>query len=406
MLMSALMTNPASRILALIAPFTLALLLAIGVARAGVSEDLMDAVSAADVDAVRSLLDAGADPDFISSDGTTPLGAALMTALDRKTIDTALEIIQLLADREADLDAPARAGQPAIIYAMFGAIFMPLESDTGGVNSMSQRIITLLVKNGADLFVKISHPNDPLGDSAWSLAASTFELMEILLEAGADPNEENAEGETPLSLAVGNVKYQNTAVLQTLIKNGADVNQKNINGNTALFSALLNRYTLWRMGRLSLSDKSIKYLIEAGANINIANNMGVTPIMQAVKGLFPDFVSVLLKAGADVGAIDESGKGALFYIAKGIVQRDQLRWLSARETESPRQYALPAINTVDLQEIVDLLVGAGANPALNDFSGKTALSDARAKANDLLKTGHAKSELRRLVEILELARSD
>jgi ankyrin repeat protein len=134
--------------------------------------------------------------------------------------------------------------------------------------------------------------------------------------------------------------------------------------------------------------------------------MGVTPIMQAVKGLFPDFVSVLLKAGADVGAIDESGKGALFYIAKGIVQRDQLRWLSARETESPRQYALPAINTVDLQEIVDLLVGAGANPALNDFSGKTALSDARAKANDLLKTGHAKSELRRLVEILELARSD
>jgi ankyrin repeat protein len=259
MLMSALMTNPASRILALIAPFTLALLLAIGVARAGVSEDLMDAVSAADVDAVRSLLDAGADPDFISSDGTTPLGAALMTALDRKTIDTALEIIQLLADREADLDAPARAGQPAIIYAMFGAIFMPLESDTGGVNSMSQRIITLLVKNGADLFVKISHPNDPLGDSAWSLAASTFELMEILLEAGADPNEENAEGETPLSLAVGNVKYQNTAVLQTLIKNGADVNQKNINGNTALFSALLNRYTLWRMGRLSLSDKNIKY---------------------------------------------------------------------------------------------------------------------------------------------------
>ena len=90
------------RVRALTGAVSLALLLAPAPVSAAVDAPLADAAMRQDVDAVRGLIARGADPDAAHGDG--------MTALHWAAEHGDLEIVELLVDAGADVEARTRLG--------------------------------------------------------------------------------------------------------------------------------------------------------------------------------------------------------------------------------------------------------------------------------------------------------
>lgn len=83
---------------------------------------------------------------------------------------------------------------------------------------------------------------------------------------------------------------------EELLENGADINFQTPGGDTCLFWC---DNTTW-----------VEFLIKKGANINIKNNDGNTPLIEyAQQGDF-DIFKILLENGADLSAINNRGKNA------------------------------------------------------------------------------------------------
>ena len=139
------------------------------------------------------------------------------------------------------------------------------------------------------------------------------------------------EGGTALIRAVSHSK--NPEVISLLLEAGADVNAADQVGMTALMLAAL-----------SGNPEIVSLLLKAGADVKAANNSGRTALMDAVSVGSPGIISLLLKAGVSVNAADQVGMTALMDAAR-----------------------------VGDPEVVSLLIKAGADVNAVTNSGMTAL---------------------------------
>ena len=136
------------------------------------------------------------------------------------------------------------------------------------------------------------------------------------------------------------------------------VNTRDItSGETALHIVAKRRDTSW-----------IRFLTQRGANPNIRDKKGITPIQIAVRLGHVDGVEALIKAGANVDINDSSG-------------------------ETPLIAAVHARNT----ELIRILLAQGASPDRTDNSGRTA----RDYAQLLPSNGLVMNEFKRADEARE-----
>lgn len=126
------------------------------------------------------------------------------------------------------------------------------------------------------------------------------EIVQLLLDAGADINVLTRfhPKKQAVHLAAANGHLQ---VLNILFDEGADVNAISSRGATALHEAVVSN-----------SDDVARYLIQMGADVNLASeDKGYTPLHQAVRLNFPEMASLLLDSGADPNARDLKGRTPL-----------------------------------------------------------------------------------------------
>lgn len=126
-------------------------------------------------------------------------------------------------------------------------------------------------------------------------------------------------------------------------KNSTVVDARDISdGHTALLTATKRRDAGW-----------IRYLLTLGANPNIADKAGVTPLMLASQLGFVDGIALLASKGAKVDAPNEAG-------------------------ETPLILAVHRHDTA----MIRILLAAGADPNHSDNSGRTARDYAKLEGAD------------------------
>ncbi|XP_055416307.1 fibronectin type 3 and ankyrin repeat domains protein 1 [Bubalus kerabau] len=198
------------------------------------------------------------------------------------------------------------------------------------VNVNDEDLLVRILQGGN---VKVDVPNK-FGFTALMVAAQRgyTRLVKILISHGTDVNLQNGSGKDSLMLAcyAGHLD-----VVKYLRRHGASWDTRDLGGCTALHWAADgghcnviewmigdgcevdavdagSRWTpLMRVSAVSGNQEVASLLIDAGADVNMKDKDGKTPLMVAVLNNHEELVQLLLDRGADASVKNEFGKGVL-----------------------------------------------------------------------------------------------
>ena len=182
-------------------------------------------------------------------------------------------------------------------------------------------IVKYLIENGAD--VNIGSPlMSSLRIQDGKMLAS--DIAKLLIKNGADVNYIDSQGKSILMEACadkivisGNGSYD---LIKLLIEYGVNINYQDKNGNSALMLINTSDEDEFEMMRtyedgtgeidyradvVLPSEQIMQLLIDNGADINIRNNMGMTPLMKYSLENNHRLVKILLERGADINIKSE-----------------------------------------------------------------------------------------------------
>ena len=238
-----------------------------------------------------------------------------------------------LLQQKADVNSPEPDGTTAIMWAA-------RQDDL----QMADR----LIRAGAD--VKAANR---YGVTALSLACinGNAAMIEKLLTAGADANAAGTEDETPLMTVA---RTGSVDAAKVLLKHGAKVDaRESWHGETALMWAAAQKHpamvssliaasaevnaisTVVKWDRQTTAEprekwlplggfsalmfaaregcmECAKVLADSGANLNLADPDGITPMVNAIINGHYDVAGFLLDKGADPNLFDKTGRAALY----------------------------------------------------------------------------------------------
>ena len=262
------------------------------------------AIRDGDLKQVKTLLSQGTNLNAQDADGTTPLMYAVVNA--------GADCVKLLLDKGADPNLSNKAGATALMWAVNDLKKVQLLLDKGAiVNAVSKdeksplRLALNLPNSMAvvkALLAKEANVNqaDKTGFTPLMFAGfmGNLELVQILLAKGADPKAKTKQGFNYLS-AIAN--STNPAAVKWAVEHGLDVKDKK---ETILIVPAMN-------GALDI----VQFLLTKGADANLPDEIGYTPLMHAVltESSSLALVKLLLEHGADAKVKAKDGLTALSF---------------------------------------------------------------------------------------------
>ena len=278
------------------------------------------AVARGDPEITRALLEAGADANLRDGDGGTPLHWAvrqehrqmLLWIWERRldwNVDNAdYEIVDmLLGEGAADPDAQDARLESPLHWLVRGAQLPAHEVYSANASIESQRQVhedalltedlekmEMLFEAGATLDLGNNYGDTPLHLALWRGASAK---ASALLEAGADPNAGNGSGFTALHIAAGKaIRGEGLAPVLELLEAGANAELRDGEGRTPMAMALDG----YRFGAGGNRRALMKALANAGANVNLRDDVGYSPLHWAFEAKDVDLAIALIDAGADI----------------------------------------------------------------------------------------------------------
>jgi ankyrin repeat protein len=253
-------------------------------------------------EAVSALATAGAQLDFADSDGST----ALILAIINGHFETAARLLEHGANANQADSAGMTPLYAAVDMNTLGEIFgRPSRTPTGQLDAL--QLMRLLLARGASpnatlkgpTLQRAHTPGEPtLNEGATPLmrAAKNGDVaaMSLLLDNGAEVSKAQKSGTTALMFACGlgrgvsafakdyGTEADLLAAARLLVARGADVNAVSAAGLTAVHYAAQAADANFPQP----TDALLRFMIEQGAKLNVADNQGRTPVDMAMgKGL-------------------------------------------------------------------------------------------------------------------------
>ena len=269
---------------------------------------------------VRTLIAQGADPEAADSNGETPLGLALEHPAVERWLDWRDWPRPNRPLRADDLPVTAAAGALATVQRLLELGFAVDTRDEQGATALlracgagHREIAACLLAAGADAVLAANSGVTPL---AAAVAARREALVELLLEQHVEPDQRLPNDATALMVAAA-MGYPEIA--ERLLDAGSDVNAVDAGGRTALHAAA--QFGFEHSDSLR-ARRLFDGLLKRGADINRADSEGKTPLLlllgaQLRPGVECDathigaLVPLLLEAGAQVEHADQRGVTAL-----------------------------------------------------------------------------------------------
>jgi ankyrin repeat protein len=296
--------------------------------------NLTDAVKAGDKTAVASLLQKKADVNAAEADGTTPLQWAVRQSFTKDDMDIADQLIRA----GADVKTANRYGITALYLACIN-----------GNAAMIER----LLKAGADANAATTE-----GETALMTVARTgnVDAAKVLLAHGATVDaRENWHQQTALMWATAE---KHPEMMRELIAHGADVNARDEVKKWERQTTSEPREKWLPLGGLTPllfaaregCPECAKILVDKDADINVVDPDGISaPVMATINGHY-DVAAFLIEKGANPNLADKTGRTALF---------------SAVDFHTVPQSNRPAPpeseTTVSSLELIQVLLAHGAN---------------------------------------------
>ncbi|MFN2530962.1 MAG: ankyrin repeat domain-containing protein [Pyrinomonadaceae bacterium] len=198
-----------------------------------------------------------------------------------------------------------------------------------------------LLESGAQVDAKLSS-----GETALILAAKEghLEIVRLLVKRGGNVNAAVNGPHTGLATVLTyGIRSRNKQIIESLIEAGADVNPPQFVGMPPLAFAIY----------FTRDPVIVKTLLDRGADVNLQNYAGMSALMESALEENVELVKLLLAANADVNQRSNDGMTGL---------------MIAASSGSP--------------EVVAALIAAGADVNAQNNAGETALSLATKKKRD------------------------
>lgn len=247
---------------------------------------LLFAVRRGHTEAVRTLLQLGANPN-----DTVPSGqSALIIAIANAKWETAAVLLDAGADPNAAAAGWGPLHQLARTRRGLDVNRHPHPVSTGTLSGLA--LAKKLIERGADVNAKMRRRiadeiRNFFGPGVTPLAmaakSTDHELMRLLLANGADPYAVNDNGTTVLMAATGTEMAnpgedtgEDADALEAVkiaVEAGIDVNAVNNTGKTAIYAAISRAYI-----------PMVQYLLDHGARLDITSHWGWTPLLTAEFG--------------------------------------------------------------------------------------------------------------------------
>jgi ankyrin repeat protein len=263
---------------------------------------------------VNALLAAGADPNLLSDDNGLGAGmTALMLAAGSFFASNREQIAKLLITGGADVNQRGVGGKTAIFYAALAG--------SGYLDC-----VETLIAAGADLDLQNDRGHTVLTSVA---TAENYSMLNLLMQAGA-----STDGLASIQLiqaaAAGNIDRVRSLLATKVnldLDRGAAIGNAAAAGHTQI----------------------VALLIRAGANVNLTDKLGFSPIASAAYSGYSEIVNLLIEAGADIQAPagESQSYSALEYAQMGLYQFDSRSLTSAAQKEASSRSELP--QPADLQ---------------------------------------------------------
>jgi len=254
-------------------------------------ESLFEAVISNNLSNVEYAIKNGADVNKQYEDGSTPL----LWAVSQGNLDIVIHLIE----QGAKINKGTIDGITPLYIA---------------TRNGYEAIVKYLIEHGADINRGINSKTTPL----YIAARNGYEnIVKYLVEKGADINKGNSEGITPLLIAK-HKNYKN--IVEYLEKHNSDVidkasgdeitslpTAKSEKEDTTLLDLQKQLITAITENNLS----TIKNAVTNGANLNVKDSFGSTPLHIAVQSKNLEIVKYLVDQKANVNSKDNSGNTSL-----------------------------------------------------------------------------------------------
>jgi ankyrin repeat protein len=342
-----------------------------------------------ELELTQRLLDAGADVNQRNGLGL----AALSLAIENRDVD----MVELLLERGADATTPDAAGEtPLMLAANSGSadivkavlargvdvnVLEPRYQQNAlmiGVRSGSPEVVALLLAAGADVNAQTLVAGEPV----WRLPKDVAASKGVGVNWGGYPphGARNAIGGAKTALLYA-AREGNLATTKLLVAAGANIELADGNGDTPLLTAIINATVDSKSGPPTQHIAVAHYLIEQGANIKTADWYGETPLWAAVdlrnlevagpvkdNGIDRDaafnLIRTLLERGADPNARIQQ----VLPVKRWVTRLGNLSWVDVTgQTAFFRAAYSGDVSTMKL------LLEHGADPNLATNNGTTPL---------------------------------